>query len=108
MTNKTMDRKNLALLTFAGLFITITLSSCFGSKPVAYFNGEVDTTKLNNIKMPDPIIQKGDMLSITIYSDNPDATAIFNQAGLLSPPSRSTSDLIPLNFSIESAISATR
>jgi polysaccharide biosynthesis/export protein len=54
--------------------------SCVGSKPVAYFNGGLDTTQLQNVKIPDQLIQKGDILSIVIYSDNAEATAIFNQA----------------------------
>ena len=78
-----MGKYNLPLLAVAVFFVLSTLSSCIGSRPVNYFNGSVDTSKLNNIKMQDPIIQKGDMLAITIYSDNPQATAIFNQAGNL-------------------------
>jgi polysaccharide export outer membrane protein len=65
-----------------GFFLAIVLlSSCFTSKPVPYFNGNVDTSKIQDIRIPEHKIQKGDLLSITIYSDNPDATAIFNQAG---------------------------
>jgi polysaccharide biosynthesis/export protein len=61
---------------------SILLTSCFGSKPIAYFkNGNIDTSKSQGIYLPEHVIQKGDLLSITIYSDNPDATAIFNQAG---------------------------
>jgi polysaccharide export outer membrane protein len=81
MINKKMGKYSMPLLVVAVIFAISMLSSCIGSRPVNYFNGSVDTSKLNNIKMPDPIIQKGDMLSITIYSDNPEATAIFNQAG---------------------------
>ena len=66
------------------LFLSVIyMSSCVGSRPPAgYFSGgRLDTTQLQNITIPDQVIQKGDMLSITIYSDNAEATAIFNQAG---------------------------
>jgi polysaccharide export outer membrane protein len=55
-------------------------SSCLVSKPVRYFEGLTDSTMMENIVIPDQLIQKGDMLSIKIFSDNPDATHIFNQA----------------------------
>ena len=63
------------------LFFCTWLFSCNTSKPLQYFEGGVDTTKLDQIKVPEPVIKKGDLLSIVILSDNPDATAIFNQAG---------------------------
>lgn len=55
-------------------------SSCVSSKPVPYFQGGLDTTQFQDVKIPDQRIQKGDILSIVIYSDNAEATAIFNQA----------------------------
>lgn len=55
-------------------------SSCLSSKPVPYFQGGLDTTQLQDVQIPDQRIQKGDILSIVIYSDNAEATAIFNQA----------------------------
>ena len=42
--------------------------------------GKFDTARLSEIKIPDPIIQKGDLLSIIVYSDNPSATALYNQS----------------------------
>lgn len=62
--------------------LLLFLTSCFGSKPVSYFqDGKFDSTAIQQVNIPEPIIQKGDMLGITIYSDNPEATAIYNQAG---------------------------
>src|SRR6185312_13318235 len=40
------------------------------------------TTKLSQVEFAEPVIRKGDILSIVIYSDNPAATAIFNQMQL--------------------------
>lgn len=42
--------------------------------------GQFDTTKYLNAPPIDPVIQKGDILSIIVYSDNPEATRIYNQA----------------------------
>jgi polysaccharide export outer membrane protein len=41
--------------------------------------GKFDTAKLSQIHMPDPLVRKGDLLSIIVYSDNPAATALYNQ-----------------------------
>ena len=65
-------------LIFLG--IMLGFSSCFSSKPIPYFQGGLDTTLVQDVIIPDQRIQKGDILSIVIYSDNVAATAIFNQA----------------------------
>lgn len=58
------------------------LTSCFGTKPVQYFEkGGLDTTKLQDFSIPQTRIQKGDILSITVYSASPEASAQFNQTG---------------------------
>jgi polysaccharide export outer membrane protein len=41
--------------------------------------GKFDTASLSQVKPSDPVVQKGDILSIIVYSDNPAATAIYNQ-----------------------------
>lgn len=41
--------------------------------------GKFDTSKLRQAIVSEPIIQKGDLLSVIVYSDNPVATTIFNQ-----------------------------
>jgi polysaccharide export outer membrane protein len=51
--------------------------------------GKFDTARLSEIKLADPVIQKGDLLSIIVYSDNPQATAIYNQS-LIASGSSST------------------
>ncbi len=60
-------------------FLAVLLSSCGSTKELNYMQGSFDTTKLSQAKIIDPIIQKGDILSIIVYSDNPDATKIYNQ-----------------------------
>ncbi|MFT3703605.1 MAG: polysaccharide biosynthesis/export family protein [Agriterribacter sp.] len=44
-----------------------------------YLQGPFDTAALSQLNIPEPIIQKGDLIGITVYSDNPEATAIYNQ-----------------------------
>jgi polysaccharide export outer membrane protein len=69
---------NYSIYFFLCVFL---LSSCYNSRPVAYFqDGKLDTSITHSIEIPEYVVQKGDILNITIYSDNPEATAIFNQA----------------------------
>jgi polysaccharide export outer membrane protein len=63
------------------LLLPAVFASCLGSKPVQYFDQRVDTSRIQEYRIPDPVIEKGDILNIVIYSDNPEATMIFNQAG---------------------------
>jgi polysaccharide export outer membrane protein len=59
-------------------------ASCGTSKKsrqeLMYLQGKLDTLPNIGIVVKEPTIQKGDRLSITVYSDNPTATALFNQA----------------------------
>jgi len=56
------------------------LSSCGSTRQITLMQGQFDTTRLSEIKVSEPIIQKGDLLSIMVYSDNPGATALYNQS----------------------------
>jgi polysaccharide export outer membrane protein len=49
-------------------------------KNLQYLQGNIDTSKLSSYSIPEPIIQKGDLLSIIVFSDEPKATALFNQS----------------------------
>lgn len=59
--------------------LSLLLFSCRTTRPVQYLEGPIDSAALSRISQPDPVIQKGDLIGITVYSDNPEATAIFNQ-----------------------------
>ncbi len=64
------------------LVITI-FTSCQPSKKThqarLYLQG-IDTALYTIVdSLPEPLIKKGELLSITVYSDNPEATAPFNQ-----------------------------
>jgi polysaccharide biosynthesis/export protein len=56
------------------LFIALLSSSCRNVKNLQYLRG-IDSTHLSKIQYAEPIIQKGDLLGITVYSDDPLATA---------------------------------
>ena len=66
---------NIAFVLAFGLL----LFSCRTTKPIQYLQGPIDTAALSRVSLPDPLIQKGDLVGITVYSDNPEATAVFNQ-----------------------------
>lgn len=60
-------------------FLSLLLFSCRTIRPVQYLQGPIDTAVLSQMQIPESIIQKGDLVGITVYSDNPEATATFNQ-----------------------------
>jgi polysaccharide export outer membrane protein len=74
----------LAIMLSAGLF------SCGPSKKAhearIYLRG-IDTSKNLTVNIPEPIIHKSDILSITVFSNNPEATALYNQLQSLNAPS---------------------
>jgi polysaccharide biosynthesis/export protein len=73
----------LRMLFFYGsvvAFVATVSSSCGSTKKLTYMQGTFDTAKYSQVLSVDPLIQKGDLLSIIVYSDNPEATRIYNQA----------------------------
>src|SRR6267154_2797434 len=68
------------LFAILGLWIMQSLSSCGNTKQLVLMQGKFDTAKLSIINPVEPIIRKGDILSIIVYSDNPEATKIYNQS----------------------------
>jgi polysaccharide export outer membrane protein len=75
------------------LLSSVLFTSCGNTRPLIYMQGKFDTAKLSQIKIPEPIIRKGDLLSIIVYSDNPQATALYNQPLIvMNTSSTSTSD----------------
>jgi polysaccharide biosynthesis/export protein len=65
----------LALMGISFLF-----SSCGNSRQLVYMQGKFDTAKLSQLNATEPVIRKGDLLSIIVFSDNPEATKIYNQS----------------------------
>jgi polysaccharide biosynthesis/export protein len=68
------------LIALTGLWILHGISSCGSTKGLIYMQGTFDTAKLSQISPVQPTIRRGDILSIIVYSDNPEATKIYNQS----------------------------
>jgi len=74
--------KFLAFLIFS-IFVVILLFSCRSQKPRGYLEDFTDTSGKVHVKYPEPLIQKGDVLSIVVYSDAIDGgktDAMYNLA----------------------------
>lgn len=50
-----------------------------------YMQGAFDTARLSVYNIPQPIIQKGDLLSISVNSESPAASAVYNQGTVTTP-----------------------
>lgn len=68
------------LFLISGLVIMHCLSSCGSTRDLMLMQGKFDTAKLSVINPVEPVIRKGDILSIIVFSDNPEATKIYNQS----------------------------
>jgi polysaccharide biosynthesis/export protein len=70
--------------TMIGCIVILTLTlgtSCGNPRNVTYFPGIKDGSIQSNTPFPESVIQKSDLLSITVSSLNADATAVFNPGG---------------------------
>lgn len=70
-------------LALAAIFCAGLFSSCVSPeklrKELVYFNEGLDTAKLNAYFLSEPIIQKGDLLQITISSKSSSTNQLFSQ-----------------------------
>jgi len=74
--------KILSFLLFS-IFVAIIFSSCRSQKPLGYVEDFTDTSGKVHVKYPEPLIQKGDVLSVVVYSDAIDGgktDAMYNLA----------------------------
>ncbi len=62
-----------------GIVLLFILPACKTPRQAQYLEGLIDTAALSKIQIPETVIQKGDLIGITVFSDNPDATAVYNQ-----------------------------
>lgn len=83
MRENTLTRRQITVLPIYIILLGIVsfISSCKTQRQVQYFQGAIDTAQLSRVNIPEPVIQKGDILGITVYSDNFSESAIFNQGG---------------------------
>jgi len=77
------------------LFFTVIISSCVNTKKIAYFNDIKDSTFIASKGSLEPVIQKKDILSISVSSLSPEATVLFNTPNLPITPSASTTNTTP-------------
>jgi polysaccharide export outer membrane protein len=81
-----MNPKLTYMYRMPGLLLLVSVvilfsTSCGNVKGLQYVQGEFDTTKLKTIEFKEPVIQKGDILSIRVFSDDAVATqAVTSQA----------------------------
>jgi polysaccharide export outer membrane protein len=77
----TSHKRLLQLAAF--ILLVMVFGSCGtvkkSRKELLYLQGKLDTVPNLDVLVKEPKIEKGDRLSITVYSDNPAATALFNQ-----------------------------
>jgi polysaccharide export outer membrane protein len=81
--NITIKFDRWARMTILSFTILICLSSCVNSKKIAYFQDiqKINQAQLENAaKFTEPVIQADDILSINIFTLNPQSGAIINQA----------------------------
>jgi polysaccharide export outer membrane protein len=95
-----INQPSMIKTLFAGVCVCAVMagaSSCVSTRSLQYMQGSFDTAKLSTYNLPQLIIQKGDLLSIVVYSDNPAASAIYNQAGaaVVSGVSAASSAVMP-------------
>lgn len=67
--------KNLLLV-----ILLLNVTACVNTRPIQYIQGKFDTAQLSKIEIKEPVIQRADLLSIVVFSDNPTATSIYNLA----------------------------
>jgi polysaccharide export outer membrane protein len=85
-----LQRKSGVLLAAGLLYLMGMLSSCGDTRQLTYMQGKFDTAKLSQLTVVEPTIKPGDLLGIVVYSDNPKATAIYNQSVITVPNAPST------------------
>ncbi|HXD78096.1 MAG TPA: polysaccharide biosynthesis/export family protein [Puia sp.] len=73
-------RNHLPVWVCVVLLFSFAGTSCVSTRPLTYLQGTFDTAKVSQIKIPEARVRPGDLLSIIVYSDNPEATALFNQS----------------------------
>jgi len=73
-----MNRYAISKIGLAIGVLMIFLNACTAAKKATYFNDLGDGTIESDIPLPEPIIQKSDILSISVTSLNAEATIIFN------------------------------
>lgn len=77
------------------LIVVSTFTSCVDSKKIAYFSDVADSSFVKSPSGLEPIIQKKDILSISVSSLNLEASMIFNEPNLPLTPNSTNSNSSP-------------
>lgn len=81
------------LFFFSALFFS--LGSCTSYKQLQVLQGEIDANRYAQLNIPPQKVQKGDQLNIIVFSDNPVASALFNNGFSATVSSSQTTQVTP-------------
>ncbi|MEO6731757.1 MAG: polysaccharide biosynthesis/export family protein [Ferruginibacter sp.] len=74
------------------VFLIASFTSCISTKKVAYFNDVKDSALIASNSGLEPVIQKKDILSISVTSLSTEATVLFNMPNLPVTPTQATNN----------------
>lgn len=75
----------------ASAILTLSITGCINQKKAVYFNDLNSTTITNKTPVPETIIQKNDLLNITVSSLDSKASEVFNAPNILNVTTAGTS-----------------
>ncbi|MCW5517995.1 polysaccharide biosynthesis/export family protein [Muriicola sp. Z0-33] len=75
---------------FVIFLVALHLASCINTRKVTYFNDVGEDRFLDQFENLEPVLQKNDILSISVSSLNPEAAEIFNVSNLTATQSFSS------------------
>lgn len=84
-----------AIFLLFSLFLIFSISSCTSTRKIAYFKDVQDSARIVSRASLEPVIQKKDILSISVSSLSHEATIIFNTPNLPITPSASFTPNMP-------------
>jgi len=73
-----MKLNNPKLTALIALCLLLSTTACVNTRTATYFNDVNDATISSNTPVPESVIQKNDLLSISVSSLSPEASALFN------------------------------
>lgn len=85
---------------FLSFFLTAILFSCSPTKNIAYFKDLADTSKIYSQDVTgayELALKPDDLIAISVHSNNPDATAVFNMGGSLIQTPQAPTDISSAN-----------
>src|SRR5690242_14585433 len=77
------------------LFVMLIATSCTSTRKVAYFSDVQDSLRIISKAGLEPVIQKKDILSITVNSLSNEATVVFNMPNQPMTPNAASSPNMP-------------